>query len=115
MPRDRGGGGHPGADQMRASALALATLEVAVARGSGTVARAQDVGIHPQTHRAAGAAPLETGVFEYPVEAFVLGLDLDRDAAGNDERAQPVLDLPSPDDVGRGAEVLDPRVGARAD
>ena len=34
----------------------------------------QDVGVHAQAHRAAGAAPLEAGLAEDPVEALALGL-----------------------------------------
>ena len=58
---DGRGGGHLRADQVRAAALALAALEVAVGGRGAALARLQDVGVHPQAHRAAGLAPLEAG------------------------------------------------------
>ena len=61
VPGHRGGGGHGGADQVGAPALALAPLEVAVGGGGATLPRLQAVGVHGQAHGAAGLAPLETG------------------------------------------------------
>src|ERR1041385_1174531 len=58
VSRHGGGGGHRGADEVRAPALALPALEVAVARRGAALARSKDVRVHPQTHRAAGLAPL---------------------------------------------------------
>ena len=49
---------------MRAAARALATLEVAVARGCAALAGGQNVGVHAQAHRAAGVAPVEARVAE---------------------------------------------------
>src|SRR5437763_15874895 len=100
---------------MGPAALALPALEVAVARGRAAVARAQDAGVHPEAHRAARAAPFEARRFEDVVQTFSLGLQLDGDAPGNDQRAEPVLHLPASDDLGGRPEVLDPRVRARTD
>src|SRR5437879_7677386 len=100
---------------MGPAALALAALEVAVARGRAAIPRPQDVRVHPEAHRAARAAPFEACGLEDVVQAFSLGLELDGDAPGNDQGAEPVLHLPAPDDLGRRTEVLDPRVGARTD
>src|SRR5690242_15662027 len=54
---DRGGGGDRHRDQVRATALALASLEVAVGGRGAALARRQRVGVHAQAHRAARAAP----------------------------------------------------------
>src|SRR5437763_11197833 len=54
VTRDRGGRGHLRADQMRAPALALPPLEVAVGGRGAALLRLEDVGVHSQAHRAAG-------------------------------------------------------------
>ena len=64
MAGDCGGGGHGGADQVRATAGALAALEVAVARRGAALAGREDVGVHAQAHRATGVAPVEARVAE---------------------------------------------------
>ena len=87
---DRRGGGHRGRDQVRAAALALPALEVPVRGGGAPLARLQDVGVHPEAHRAARAPPVESGVDEDPVQPFPLGLQLHRDRAGHDQRAEPL-------------------------
>ena len=71
---DRGRGRHLRADQVGAPALALAALEVAVRRRGAALARREDVGVHPQAHRAAGAAPVESGRPEDLVQPLGLGL-----------------------------------------
>src|SRR6266581_997025 len=53
MPGDGGRCSHHGADQVRASAAALASFEIAVAGGGATLRRAEDIRVHAQTHRAA--------------------------------------------------------------
>ena len=72
MAGDGGGGGHLRADEVGASAAALAAFEVAVAGGGAALAGREDVGVHAQAHGAAGLAPLEAGLAEDVVEAFVL-------------------------------------------
>src|SRR5580698_2096658 len=54
---NRGCRGHFRADEMGASAAALAAFEVAVAGGSTALAGREDVGVHAQAHRTAGLAP----------------------------------------------------------
>src|SRR5436305_8894035 len=71
------GCGHRGADEVRAPALALPALEVSVARRGASLARHERVGVHAQTHRAAGLAPLETRVAEYRIKPFRLRRALD--------------------------------------
>src|SRR2546423_15635938 len=75
---DRRGGGHRGADEVRAPALALPALEVSVARRGAALAGRERVRVHPQTHRAAGLAPLEACLAEDGVQAFHFRLALDR-------------------------------------
>src|SRR5262245_60942153 len=76
MPGDRRGRGHLRAHQVRSAARALPALEVAVGGRGRALARLQPVGVHGEAHRAAGLAPLETGVAEHAVEALLLGLRL---------------------------------------
>src|SRR4029078_4553644 len=115
VSRDRGRSRDTRAHEVRTPALALATLEVAIARRGAPLAGRQGVGVHAQTHRATGAAPLEPGGGEDLVEALLLGLDLDRDRAGNDKSAQAFAHGAAPDHVGGYTQVLDPRVRAGAD
>src|SRR3954452_13336027 len=49
---DGGRGGHLGRDEVRAPSAALAALEVAVRGRSAALAGRQDVGVHPEAHRA---------------------------------------------------------------
>src|SRR5579859_903776 len=65
----------------------LPALEVPVRRRGHPLARTGDVVVHAQAHRASGAAPLEPGVAEDPVEALGLGLGLDSHRSGHGERA----------------------------
>src|SRR6266511_4061172 len=74
---DGGGGGHGRAHEMRAGALALASLEVAVGGRGDALAFARRVAVHPDAHGAAGLTPLEAGCRENLVEAFGLGGALD--------------------------------------
>src|SRR5688572_30210389 len=84
---DRRGGGHGRRAEMRAPALALTPLEVAVRRRGTALAGAEDVGVHAQAHGASGLSPLEAGLFEHAVEALLLGLALHQHRAGDDHRA----------------------------
>src|ERR1700674_5156305 len=77
MAGNRRCGGHDGAYQMRAAALALASFEVAV-RGAGTaLALGQHVVVHADAHAAARITPFESGIAEYAVEPlrFRFGFD----------------------------------------
>src|SRR4051794_6216757 len=61
-------------DQVRPTALALPALEVAVGGRRAALAGRELVGVHPEAHRAAGAAPLGARLHEHPVEPLGLGL-----------------------------------------
>src|SRR4051812_10484214 len=67
---DRGGSSHHRADEVRAAAAALASLEVSIARRRAALAGLQDVGVHPQTHRTSCFAPLKPGFAKNPIEPF---------------------------------------------
>src|SRR6516225_2316476 len=92
---DGGSCGHEGADEMRATVLALAPLEVAVRGGSAALVRRQHVGVHADAHAAARITPFEAGLAENFVEAFLFSGALDPTGTGNNEslfyRARNVL------------------------
>src|SRR6478735_4406773 len=104
---DGGGGGDGHGHQVRAPALALPALEVAVRRGRAPLAGGELVGVHAQTHGAAGATPLGTRLLEDDVEALLLGLEPDPHRAGHDQQAGVLVDVAALDDRGGGAQVLD--------
>src|SRR5690348_2301109 len=72
MAFDCCGGSHHRAYEMRAPALALPTLEIAIGRARRAFAARQYVVIHRDAHAAAGLAPFETRAAENPVESFFL-------------------------------------------
>src|SRR3712207_3240881 len=80
-------GGDRDRDQVRAATLALPPLEVAVRRRGAALPGSELVGVHPEAHRAAGAAPLRTRGGEDLVEALGLRLQPDPHRAGYDEQA----------------------------
>src|SRR5947209_7933949 len=97
---------------MRAAARSLPALEVAVRRRGAPLARLKDVGVHPEAHRAPCAPPLESGTLEHITQALLFRLELDLRRPGNDDRLHTVRHVAAGNDLGRGAQVLDPRVGA---
>ena len=100
---------------MGAPAPALAALEVAVAGAGAALPGLEDVGVHPQAHRAAGVAPLRAGGAEDPVEALRLGLSPDLRRSGHHQDTQPALDGPALEHGCGDPKVLDTAVGAGAD
>src|SRR6266705_7027036 len=74
MPGDRGCRRHRGRHQVRAALVALAAFEVAVRGRGAALARRELVGIHRETHGAAGLAPLEAGLQKNLVEPLGLRL-----------------------------------------
>src|SRR3954465_11680056 len=112
---DGGRGRHLGRDEVRAPATALAPLEVAVRGRGAALAGLEGVGVHPQAHRTAGAAPVEAGGAEDLVEALGLGLGLHLARPGDAHGVHGGGAL-APLDHARGrAEVADAAVRARAD
>src|SRR3954470_7479048 len=109
---DGGVVGHLGRDEVRAPPAPLPALEVAVRGGGAALARRQDVGVHPEAHRAARAAPLEARRLEDLAQALLLRLVLHPRGAGDDDRLDAARDATAGYDVRRRAQVLDARVRA---
>ena len=82
---------HCRADQVGASALPLPAFKVAVGGGGATLARLQPVGVHRPAHGAARFAPLKTGIDEYLVQPFLLGLSLDQTGTRHHHRQLDVV------------------------
>src|SRR5262249_23590354 len=101
---------------MRASAVALAALEVAVARRGTALAGLQLIGVHAEAHGAARLAPFEPGGAKDLVEPFGLGLLLHEPRARYDHGVREIAgDLLAGHDLGDLPQVLDAPIGARAD
>src|SRR4051812_41588330 len=99
---------------MCAASATLATLEVAVAGACRPFALSKLVRVHRQAHAAPRLAPIGTGRPEDVVQTFGLGLLLHRMATRHDHHPWHSDGTPA-HDGGRGAQVLDPAVGATAD
>src|SRR2546427_1686095 len=116
MAGDGGGGGHDRADEVRAAVFALAAFEVAITGAGAAFVRRQDVSVHADAHAAARVAPLEAGGGENFVEAFFFGLRLDPARTWDN---QCLLDafchVLTFDKMRGGAEIIESRIGARAD
>src|SRR5579859_116102 len=116
MSRKCGRRRHHRADEVRAAVAALAAFKIAIRRAGAALVRRQYVGVHADAHAAARIAPLETGVGENFVEAFFFRGGFDSARAGNDERLLDGLrDVLSFDEVRGGAQIVEPRIGARTD
>jgi hypothetical protein len=74
--------------------------------------RRELVGVHPQAHRAARAAPLGSRLLEHHIQALGLGLQPDPDGPWYDEHPHGLRDVSTPHDLGRSPQVLDTAVGA---
>src|SRR5215210_7357279 len=98
---------------MRPAALALASLEVAIAGRGAPLARLQNVGVHAEAHGAPRVAPVEACLGEDLGQSFFLGLLLDAHRTRDDHSPYAFLDLVAFQDAGGGAQVLDAGVGTR--
>src|SRR3954468_11818751 len=114
MALDGGGGRHHGAHEMRAAAAPLPPFEVAVRRRRAALAGTEHIVVHAEAHRAAGVAPLEARLAEDLIEALALGLRLHALRTWDDHRAHTRRDVAPAHDARGRAQVLDARVGARA-
>src|SRR5690606_20503498 len=95
---------------------ALAADEVAVAGAGAALARGHLVGVHRKAGRAARFAPFEPGIGEDLVQPLGLCLVLHQPRSGHDDGPPYALGLvPPAKDLGGGAQVLDPAVGAASD
>src|SRR5881275_2875164 len=76
VPLHRRRGRHGRTDEVRPAQLALPALEVPVGGRGAALAGLENVRVHPQAHRAACLAPVESRFPEDPVEPLRLGLTL---------------------------------------
>ena len=90
---------------VRPGRASLPALEVAVRRRRAHLIALELVGIHPQAHRAAGAAPLEAGRAKHLGQPFPLGRSRDADRPGHDERLHVLRHVAALDDARGFAEV----------
>jgi len=110
------GGGHYGANQVRAAVAALAAFKVTVGGAGAALVRRENVGVHADAHAAACVAPLESGVGENFVEAFFFRGGFDSAGAGNDKRLlDGFRDMLAFDEMRGGAEIVETGIGAGAD
>ena len=114
MALDGGRRGDRRGDEVRTTASTLAALEVSVGRRGTALTDFKLIGIHTEAHGTTRLAPFETGVKEDLVETFRFGLLFYPMRARNNERANTAGDTLPFDHRGRGAEVFDARIGARA-
>src|ERR1700677_1499022 len=108
VPGNRRRCGHHRAHQMGAAPATLASFKIPVAGGGATLAGLQNIGIHSQTHRASGLAPLETRVQKNLMQSFLFGRALHRLRSrhhhGSDRRTHMI----TLSDTRRGAHILEP-------
>src|SRR5580765_492604 len=98
---------------MRPRPLALTAFEVAVRGRGDALLGLAEVAVHPHAHGAAGMAPLEARLAEYPVEALRLGLLFHQARPRHDQRWD--ARLAPARHGGGGAQVFDAAVGAGTD
>mmetsp|Transcript_32545 Transcript_32545/g.80233 ORF Transcript_32545/g.80233 Transcript_32545/m.80233 type:complete len:833 (+) Transcript_32545:138-2636(+) len=101
--------------QVRAPAVALAPLEVAVGGGGAALLGQQLVGVHRQAHGAPGLAPVEPRRLEHHVQALRLRLLLHDAGARHHHGVHRGRHLLAARHGSHGADVLDAAVGAGAD
>src|SRR5437868_6517786 len=100
---------------MSARAGSLPTL-VGPVRGRGAaLARAQNVSVHSEAHRASRPMPLETGFLEDAVQSFLFGKLLYRFAARYDKSPNSRRDVPTFYNPCGLTKVFDPGIRARTD
>ena len=115
MPRNRRRRRHHRTHQVRPPSAPLPPFKIPVAGRSAPLPRLQNVGIHPQTHRASRFAPLESRIQENPVQPFLLRRPLHRLRSRHHHRAHLRAHMMSPRHPRRRPQILNPRIRARSD
>src|SRR5260370_14886344 len=110
-----GGGGHHGTAQMGASACTLGAFKVAVAGGSATLGRGENIGVHAQAHGASRFAPLKTSRAENGIQTLAFGGLLHHLRAGHNHGAHMRINFVSAQHAGGGAQIFNTSIGAAAD
>ena len=75
------------------AAGSLAPFEISIAGRGAAFSRLKHIGIHRQTHTAAGFPPLESRIFEQTVEPFLFGLLFHEAGTGHDHRMNGLRDM----------------------
>ena len=75
---------HRRGDQVGSSARALASLEIAIARGGTTFSWLQDIGIHRQAHAAPGLSPFKSRITKHAIKSLRFGLLFDESGPRDD-------------------------------
>src|SRR5699024_1595571 len=101
-------------DQVRASALSLTSLEIAVGSGSAALPRRELIGIHSQAHRASRTSPFGAAVLENHVETLLFGLQTYSHGPGYHQHTMLGRHMAAADEFCAGTQILDPGVRARA-
>mmetsp|Transcript_21133 Transcript_21133/g.29051 ORF Transcript_21133/g.29051 Transcript_21133/m.29051 type:complete len:599 (+) Transcript_21133:398-2194(+) len=115
LARDGRGGRHGRGHQVRAAAVALPALKVAVAGGGAALLRLELVRVHGQAHGAAGLTPVEARGQQHLVQPLGLRLLLDQPGARHHHRVHAGRHPPPLCHLDHLADVLDAAVGAAAD
>src|SRR5438067_9147602 len=115
VPGDCGGRRHWRADEVGPAPTPLPALEIPVAGRGAPLARAEDVGIHAEAHRAASIAPLEAGLAEDRIQSLGLGLPLDAHRSGHDHGPDFRMHRMAAYYRRRQAQIFEAGVGAGAD
>src|ERR1044072_9308929 len=63
---------HHRTNEMRAPAATLSSFKVSIARRCTAFTGFENIGVHPETHRASGLAPFKTSFVENAIETFAL-------------------------------------------
>ncbi len=103
VPFDSRRHGHGRGDQVGSPARALASLEVAIARGGTTFSWLQDVGIHRQAHAATCLSPFKSRITKHAIKSLRLGLLFDESEPWDHHGVDRCSDLPTFGQTGRQA------------
>ena len=107
MAFDCRGDCHGWRHKVRSAAGSLASFEISIAGRGTAFSGLKHVGIHRQTHTAAGFPPLEPCVFEQAVEPFLFGLLFHQTGSRHHHRPHSRGDTLAFGEVGRQTEVFD--------
>jgi hypothetical protein len=86
---------HGGRHKVCPTAGSLAPFEISIAGGSTAFSRLKHVGIHRQTHTAAGFPPFKPRLFKQTVEPFLFGLLFHQTGTGHDHRMNGFRNVPA--------------------
>jgi hypothetical protein len=100
---------------MSPAASPLAPFEISIAGRRTALSWPKHVGIHRETHTAAGFPPFEARVYKQAVEPFLFSLLFYKTGAGNDHRMNGLCNMLALGQAGCKSEVFDAGIGAGSD